>query len=324
MTPNSIATCLPAGHQPTCQPALQGPRPPLPGRTGGSVGLAYYSNMLIKRRLSVWVVLVILAAPAAQAAEQSLAVQATEPLPRIEPEVWGASSDGNAEAVAQIKQRFHESTSREERRDIVRHLVMFHHADPEHFDYLLEIGGQALQDPIPFSVESAWDGTSHVPELSEQFVAWARAHEMSLEDAGRAGMEQAQDFGLVATSGGPLVLPVLREALLAESGMMFLSAARALARLGDERSIQTIYERGLEGPWDYTFGAGLMLLDFNSEETDRLSEELIGHLPEFADLLREHRQRRSFTPEERLRRSQEAARKRPRPPVASPEADPPR
>ena len=120
------------------------------------------------------------------------------------------------------------------RNEIASVLVSLGDEDPQFWNLILNEAKAALREdpPNPFEIKRA--GETSVPCSSEAFLVWAKNRNLSLEEARtEVTVGLPQRLRPLANSGGPRVIPILREALKSRNPMIQVIAAHGLVLTGD-------------------------------------------------------------------------------------------
>jgi HEAT repeat protein len=158
---------------------------------------------------------------------------------------------GAVEAVPALKEQFIRSKDPLVKAKIASALVRLGDRDEIYWDFLVKEATKAVESDMPdfmnFDPE-AKTGAGPSPE----FVAWAKAHNMSPNGPGSAAADAMQWFPgrvmLLSLTGDRKAIPLLRQALLSPNHMIEIAGAEGLAELRDKDSIPLIIEACRRAP----------------------------------------------------------------------------
>lgn len=129
-------------------------------------------------------------------------------------------------------------------------LVRFAVKDDAYWDFLARLAASALASDAPGFMTFDAEGKAQVGP-SPEFAAWARAHNISLND-GHAAEENVYILpGFVAflgMTGDVRAVPLLRQALLSPNWMIQVMGANGLSEIQDRESIPLIVEACRRAP----------------------------------------------------------------------------
>ncbi len=173
---------------------------------------------------------------------------------------------GAVQAIPDLKKQFELAHDQISKGSIASALVRLGDKDPAWWDYLSKEAADAIVSDAP-SVTQFDSKGKFVPGPSPEFIAWAKAHNLTAELALDAAMrELPARVSFLGESGDPRAIPLLRQALSSPNFLIQASAALELAQLQDKDSIPMIIQACEEAPADAAFAIARSLLDFNTPE----------------------------------------------------------
>lgn len=155
------------------------------------------------------------------------------------------------QAIPALKAQFTLSQDASSKAKIADALVRLGDKDDTYWNYLIEQASEAIHSTIPLPTVFDSHGTVIRGQVSQEFVAWTKAHNVSPEIA-------AQDavFGLpgkvamLGETGDRRGIPLLREALQSPNFLIAAMAAKGLALIQDKDSIPLIIDVCRIAPFD--------------------------------------------------------------------------
>jgi HEAT repeat protein len=155
---------------------------------------------------------------------------------------------GAVEAVPILEEQFSRSQDPLVKAKIASALVKLGDKDDIYWDFLAKQASSALESDAPdFMNFDSQSNTAAGP--SAEFVAWAKAHNVSPESAGNDSIYWLPGkVLLLGLSGDPRAIPLLRRALLSPNHMIENAAATGLAELQDKDSIPFIIDACKKAP----------------------------------------------------------------------------
>jgi hypothetical protein len=148
---------------------------------------------------------------------------------------------GAVQAIPSLEAQFARVTDIKTKTKIAAGLVRLGDKDNTYWNYVEEQAALAVNSDIPDAVFSESQGKWMGRALSPELQAWADAHHV---DANTAGIDSRYDYPgkvlLLAETGDPRGIPLLRRALQARDYMIVTIAAKGLAQIQDKDSIALI------------------------------------------------------------------------------------
>jgi hypothetical protein len=159
---------------------------------------------------------------------------------------------------------------------IARKLIKLGNNDEVYWNYLAGVAREALDSDIPDWFAYDENGKAIKGKISPEFEAWAKAQKTS-------GGPWAEDqfygpmlpLGLLASTGDPRAVPLLRSGLLARNYLIEAASAGGLAELRDKDSIPLIVEACKRAPADDAGAIAMALLQFNDPEAQDAAEPFL-------------------------------------------------
>jgi HEAT repeat protein len=144
---------------------------------------------------------------------------------------------GAVEAVPSLRKQFVRVEDPLLKAKIASALVKMGEKDDSYWDYLMKLASRAIESEAP-------DFTS------QEFEAWVKAHNLSPTATEEEMYLLPGAVGLLALTGDPRALPLLRRALMSPNHLTEIAAAMGLAELQDKQSISLIIEACRKAPPD--------------------------------------------------------------------------
>jgi hypothetical protein len=109
-----------------------------------------------------------------------------------------------------------------------------------YWNYLVEQATEAINSGLPFTTARDSQGVPIRGQLSPEFNAWIKAHNIPPEAVGDLAFSLPGKVISLAETGDPRGIPLLRRALQSPNPFMALFAAKGLALIHDKASIPLI------------------------------------------------------------------------------------
>lgn len=185
---------------------------------------------------------------------------------------------GEKYSVPILQNLFSQSQSTMTKCFIASKLIKLGDSDEVYWNYLARMARETLDSDIPDLPAYDENGKAIKGKISPEFEAWAKAQ----KDSGGPWAEDQLygpmlPLGLLAGTGDPRAIPLLRRGLLARSYLMEAASAMGLAELKDKDSIPLIVEACKRAPTDAAGAIAMALLQFNDPEAQVAAEP---YLPE--------------------------------------------
>ena len=134
--------------------------------------------------------------------------------------------------------------------------------------YLIAQANEELASSEPYPLELDASGYS-LPDLSQEFVAWASAQGLDPEVAGAHAIYEAPlEVGRLIGDTDPATLAVFGDALEAENHLVVIMAAWGLAAAKHTESIEAIVEAAASSPAEIALNLARALDEFGDPEAD--------------------------------------------------------
>jgi HEAT repeat protein len=182
------------------------------------------------------------------------------------------ASAGAVEAVPELEKQFDETQDEDRKGCIASALVRLRDKDGPYWDYLVKGASLAIDTEVPPQEQFDSQGAL-VPGPSPEFIAWAEAHNQSVDGALRARYRLSLKVLLLGKTGDPRAIPLLRRALSAHDFMTQAFAAEGLAEMQDQSSIPLIIRACERAPIDAAFNISQhSLLNYNDAAAKAAAE----------------------------------------------------
>jgi hypothetical protein len=156
------------------------------------------------------------------AVEQIAEAHAVQEIPVLEKQFVVASEEVNLKSV------------------IASALVRLGDNNNIYWNYLVEQATEAINSGLPFPIARDSQGVPIRGQLSPEFNAWIKAHNIPPEAVGDLAFSLPGKVISLAETGDPRGIPLLRRALQSPNPFMALFAAKGLALIHDKASIPLI------------------------------------------------------------------------------------
>jgi HEAT repeat protein len=197
---------------------------------------------------------------------------------------------GPERSIPILKDLFAQSQDVDTKAWIACDLVKLGDKDNTYWNFVVEKAEEAIESDVPSPIAFDADANSERGQVSPEFTAWAKAHNLSTEETSKAASNSVFPirFGLLFKSGDPRAIPLLRRALLARIYMVEAQAAMGLVWLKDRDSIPLIVEACKRAPAGAAGAIAMSLLEFHDPEAQNAAEP---YLPkQMVDALHEKKQ----------------------------------
>jgi hypothetical protein len=174
---------------------------------------------------------------------------------------------GAVEAIPVLEEQFVRVQDPIDKAKIAQVLIKLGDKDNTYWDYMVKLVTPALESDAPDFMSYDSQGKSS-PGPSPAFIAWAKAHNVPPNGPdGTAAEDSIYTFpgtvGLLAYTGDPRAIPLLRRALLSPNHMIETMAALGLAEVQDKDSIPLIIEACKRAPAEAAAGMAQSLVYFD-------------------------------------------------------------
>jgi HEAT repeat protein len=155
-------------------------------------------------------------------------------------------------------------------------LVRLGDKDPIYWDFLEKQATLALDSDAPYPGSFDSRGKAVPRELSPEFVEWAKSQHIAPESLAETAMYKLPGrLLLLAETGDPRGLPLLRRAMSSRNYMIQAVAAKGLAKLLDKDSIPLIIEACQRAPMDAAPGIAEALVYFDDPQAQMAAEKFL-------------------------------------------------
>ena len=191
---------------------------------------------------------------------------------------------GATEAIPVLKEQFARAADSRQREDfdpgnkgkVASALVRLGDKDPVYWDFLVKQATDAVESDIPLPTRFDAQGKIVPHQLSPEFEAWTKAHDVSPESVGQvAAYELPVKLGYMAETGDPRGLPLLRRAMSSSNYMIQSMAAKGLAKLDDKDSIPVIVAACAKAPAEISPAIAEALVYFDDPRAQSAAERYL-------------------------------------------------
>ena len=166
------------------------------------------------------------------------------------------------QAIPALKDRFVLSQEEDEKGKIAAALVRLGEKDDTYWSYLVAQATAAINSDLPFPTAFDSQGRQIPGQVSPEFTAWIKAHNVAPEVASQDAV-----FGLpgklvlLGETGDARGVPLLRQALQSHNPMIVIMGAKGLAAAQDKDSIPLIIEACKRSPGTVAIAESLVYFD---------------------------------------------------------------
>jgi hypothetical protein len=151
------------------------------------------------------------------------------------------------QAIPSLKEWFSRSQDEEMKGELASALVRLRDPDNAYWDFLTNRAKPVVESEAPFPIGDS----KEKPGLSPEFVAWAKAHKLSAEEAAAAVLQLPTKLVPLAKTGDPRGIPLLRKALQSPNILIQTAGAFGLAKAQDKGAVPLILEACKKAPTDF-------------------------------------------------------------------------
>lgn len=181
---------------------------------------------------------------------------------------------GAAEAVPLLHEQFVKTEDDLLKTAIASTLVRLGDKEQTYWEFLESHAREAVQNDAPFPYEV--QGGIVQKKYSQEFLEWAKAKELDAQSAAMAQMRTLPaEITLLAATGDPRGLEVLRKAMSSRNYLIQAVAAKGLAKLQDTDSIPLIIASCKRAPSEAAALIARSLVFFNNTQAQSASETFI-------------------------------------------------
>jgi HEAT repeat protein len=182
---------------------------------------------------------------------------------------------GAAEAIPILKEQFARSQDPFLKAKIASAVVRLGDKDNTYWDFLVKLATPAVESDAPDFMNYDSDGRAK-PGPSPEFVAWAKAHNVSPQSVGEDSLYWLPaKVLLLGSTSDPRAIPLLRRALLSPNHQIEVAAALGLAETRDEDSIPLIIEACRRAPAEAAAVIAKSLVYFDDPQAQGAADEYI-------------------------------------------------
>jgi hypothetical protein len=145
-----------------------------------------------------------------------------------------------------------------------------------YWDFLENPARTAVESGPPFPIRFDAQGKIMPYQLTPELLEWAKSRSISPEDAAQIAMyDMPGKVLLLAETGDPRGLPLLRQAMSSPNYMIQAEAAKGLAKLQDKESIPMIIGACQRAPVDMAAVIAQALIFFDDPQAQSAAEKYI-------------------------------------------------
>jgi HEAT repeat protein len=190
---------------------------------------------------------------------------------------------GVVEAIPYLKKQFSITQDQTTKEAVASALVRLGDGDPTYWDYLVQGATAAIDSDEPFP--EGFDAKGKlVPRPSQEFTAWAKAHNLTIDSAvGTAMHDYPLNVMFLGTARDPRAIPLLRQALASPNYVIQEMGAEALADMQDKASIPFIIAACRNAPAELASALAKFLMEFDDPQAQSAVKEFAPVSPEGPD-----------------------------------------
>ena len=194
-------------------------------------------------------------------------------------------AEANAvQSVPALKERFALSQDADTKTKIADALVRLGENDDIYWNYLIEQATAAVKNDIPSPTVFDARGAVVRGEVSPEFIAWTKAHNVSAESAAETVYGLPRRVAFLAETGDPRGIPLLRQGLQSPNYLIAAMSAKGLAVIMDKSSIPLIIEACKRAPSESAIAIADSLIYFDDAQAQEAADR---YLPkEYAQAMR--------------------------------------
>ena len=183
---------------------------------------------------------------------------------------------GEKDSVPILQNLFTQSPSVETKCFIAKTLIKLGNKDEGYWNWRVDRARDSLDSDIPDPFIYGEDGKAIKGKDSPEFTAWVKAHNETTNPSGAGPIYgPLLPLGMLAGTGDPRAIPLLRRGLLARSYLMEAFSAMGLAELKDKDSIPLIVEACKRAPADAAYAIAMSLLEFHDPLAQAAAEPFL-------------------------------------------------
>jgi hypothetical protein len=192
------------------------------------------------------------------------------------------------QAIPVLEEQFKVSHDAGSKGKIAAALVRLGDNDETYWNYVLEQATEAVNSDVPLPTTYDSQGKLVRGQMSAEFTAWAKAHNVSPESAAQTSLFTLPGKIItLAETGDPRGIPLLRQALKSPNYLIATMAAKGLAMIQDKASIPLIIEACRRARPDEAVAIADSLIYFDDPEAQSAADL---YLPkDYAKAMREAR-----------------------------------
>lgn len=179
------------------------------------------------------------------------------------------------QAIPVLEEKFLDTQQPLDKAHIASALIRLGDKNDIYWDYLVNQAAQAVENDTPNFMSYDSQGKS-VGGPSPEFVEWAKARNFSTVELGEQYVSLLQGVvAMLALTGDPRAIPVLRRGLLSRNEMIEVFASKGLAEIGDKDSIPFIIEACRKAPAEIASAIAESLVYFDDHAAQLAVDQYI-------------------------------------------------
>jgi len=180
---------------------------------------------------------------------------------------------GAVEAIPALKEQFAHVKAPLDKAQIASVLMKLGDKDETYWDFLVNLASEVIDAPDFWSYDAQG---KLVPGPTPEFLAWAKAHNLSAAEMGEWPQYWLPGpVGALGMSGDSRAVPLLRQALSSRNHMIEMVAAQGLAEIQDTDSIPLIIEACKRAPAEAASVIAESLVYFDDRDAQRAVDAYI-------------------------------------------------
>lgn len=196
------------------------------------------------------------------------------------------------QAMPVLKQQFAVNPDTLTKQALASALVRLGDTEDVYWDFLVDHAKVAIENDAPFPIAFDTEGKLVPGQLSPEFLAWAKAHNMSPESASSVHVYALPvDLTFLAVTGDPRGLAWLKRGLSSRNYFIQAVAAKGLAKLRDTDSVPVIIAACRKAPAQVAELIARALVFFDDANAQSAAETFITNQQVLGELRRLSREK---------------------------------
>jgi HEAT repeat protein len=177
------------------------------------------------------------------------------------------------QAIPILKEQFTLKRDPDTKAAIASALVKMEDKDPIYWQFLVDEATPGVLSDAPFPSDFDERGKLEPGQYSSAFLIWVKNHHVSADSVARAELEEFPSrLILLAATGDPRGITLLRRGLRSPNYLIESIAAKGLAKLQDADSVPLILNACRRAPTDAVFAISMSLLFFHDSKARQAAE----------------------------------------------------